>query len=178
MKKKIISILMIGAVLLSLAGCHKATLEDYRLFRSTPLGFSIEYPEYWEKTVEVSEGIAAFVSPAEGYSDQYNDNLSVRCFTPDMEYNKYVTGYVAELATTVANYKLVSETDTTLGGEPAYQIVYESTDEEGKNQLRFMQIFAQHNDKIYVVTYIGEFSSYSYFLTSVEKMIPTFTFLK
>lgn len=178
MKKRIFAIVMMLAVLVSLAGCHKATQEGFRLFRSTPLGFSIEYPEYWEKTVEVSEGIAAFVSPVEGYSDQYSDNLSVRSFTPDMEYNAYITGYVSELAKTVANYKLVSESDTTLGGEPAYRIIYESTDEEGENQLRFMQIFAQHGEKMYVVTYIGEFSSYSYFLTSVEKMLPTFTFLK
>ncbi len=177
MKKRILAILMILAVLLGLAGCQKASQEGFRLFRSTPMGFSIEYPDFWQKTAEPSEGIAAFVTPAEGYSDRYSDNVTVRCFTPDMEYNAYVTGYVEELASTVSNYKLVSETDITLGDEPAYQIVYESTDDEG-NELRFLQIFAQHNEKIYIITYIGEFSSYTYFLSSVEKMIPTFRFLK
>lgn len=177
MKKRIVTLLMIFAVLLCLASCQKASQEGFRLFRSTPLGFSVEYPDFWQKTVETSEGIAAFITPAEGYSDQYTDNVTVRCFTPDMEYNEYVTGYVSALPSTLSNYKLVSENDTTLGGEEAYQIVYESTDDQG-NELRFMQIFALHNEKIYVVTYIGEFSSYTYFLTSVEKMLPTFTFLK
>jgi hypothetical protein len=176
--KRIVALALVIAALLGLGGCRKATLEDFRLYRSTPLGFSVEYPDFWQKTAEVSEGIVAFVTPKEGYSDQYTDNVTIRSFKPDMEYNAYVTGYVAELAKTVENYKLVSEKEMELGGEKAYQIVYESADGEGKNELRFMQIFALHNEKMYVVTYIGEFSSYTYFLTAVEKMLSTFTFLK
>ena len=49
MKKKMLAWFLIALLLLS-SGCRKATLEDYKLFRSTPLGISVEYPDYWEKT--------------------------------------------------------------------------------------------------------------------------------
>lgn len=186
MKKRILA-LMLAAVLVLGTGCHKATLEDYKLFRSTPLGFSVEYPDFWNKSADNSEGIAVFATPAEGYSDEYNDSFSVQRFVLDMEgetaYNDYVKGYVANLESTLKNYKLVSENDTTLGGQPAYQIVYESTSDpdaetgEVDSELRFMQIFTEYDGHVYVASYIAEFNSYSYFLTYVEKMISTFKFI-
>lgn len=178
MKKRILALALALVALLSLAACQKATNENYKVFRSTPLGFSIEYPEFWEKSTDNKEGIAAFITPSEGYSDQHNESLSVQRFAPDMAYTDYVRGYVADLEARVANYKLVSEKEVDLGGQKAYQIVYESTSDDGNTALRFMQIFAEHNEKIYVLTYIGQFDSYTYFLTDVEKMIKTFQFLK
>lgn len=178
MKKRILAFVLIIGLLAGLCSCQKATNEGYKLFRSTPLGFSIEYPDFWQKNSDNKEGTAVFVTPAEGYSDQHRESLSVQRFTPDMDYTDYVRGYVADLESSVANYKLVSEKETTLAGQNAYQIVYESTSEDGKNALRFMQTFAEHNEKIYVLTYIGEFESYTYFLKDVEKMIATFKFLK
>ena len=184
MKKRILAVVL-AVLLLLCTGCQKATLENYKLFRSTPLGFSMEYPSFWSKSTDNANGLAVFLTPTEGYSDDYNESVSVRRFTLDMEgedaYNNYVKGYVAQLESTLKNYKLVSETDTTLGGQPAYQIVYESTDaKEGSDttsEMRFMQIFAQQGEKVYVVTYMAEFTSYSYFLTNVESMISTFQFI-
>lgn len=186
MKKRILALLL-AAILIFATGCHQATLENYKLFRSTPLGFSVEYPDFWSKTAKNSDGIAVFMTPAEGYSDEYNENFSVQRFVLDMTgdaaYNDYVKGYVANLEETLMNYKLVSETDTTLGGKPAYQIVYESTSgdatetEGNSSEMRFMQIFTEHDGHVYVVSYMAEFSSYSYFLTYVEKMISTFQFI-
>ena len=176
--KKIIAFLLSIILLLGLAGCQKATTEGYKLFRSTPLGFSIEYPSFWQKNFNVKEGTAVFVTPTEGYSDQHSESLSVQRFAPDMAYTDYVRGYVSDLESSVANYKLVSEKEITLSGQKAYQIVYESSSSDGSNALRFMQIFTERNDKIYVLTYIGEFESYTYFLKDIEKMIETFKFLK
>ncbi len=180
MKKRWIALFLIMLLLLC-SGCRKATLEGYKLFRSTPLGFSMEYPNFWNKDAKVKDGIAAFVTPLEGYSDQYAESLSVQRFVPDVEgedaFNKYVTGYVENLQSTIRNFKLVSEASAKLGEEEAYKIVYESTSEDQKDEVRFMQVFAAHGDHFYVVTYIAEFSSYSYFLTYVEKMLSTFTFI-
>ena len=176
--KRSIAFLLSIILLLGLAGCQKATVENYKLFRSTPLGFSIEYPSFWQKNFNVKAGTAVFVTPTEGYSDQHNESLSVQRFAPDMAYTDYVRGYVSDLESSVANYKLVSEKEITLSGQKAYQIVYESSSADGSNALRFMQIFTEHKDKIYVLTYIGEFESYTYFLKDIEKMIETFKFLK
>lgn len=180
MKKSFLAILLAITLILS-CGCHSATLEGYSLFRSTPLGFSMEYPSFWSAESNVDEGIAAFATPQEGYSDQYLDSVSVQRFEPDMEgenaFTEYVKGYAENLKSTIRNFKLVSEDATTLDGEEAYKIVYESTSEDGKNQVRFMQIFAEHENYYYSITYIAEFSSYSYFMTYVEKMISTFAFI-
>ena len=180
MKKKIFAFLLMGVLLLS-CSCRKATLEDYKLFRSTPLGVSVEYPDYWQKTQDNKKGIVAFVTPTEGYADDYLDNFSIQRFELDMEgenaYSDYVKGYVANLETTLANYHLVSEEETTFGGEEAYKIVYESVSDDKNSELRFMQIFTEHNDKIYVATFVAEFSAYSYFITYVEQMLTTVTFI-
>ncbi len=182
MKKRSLSLMaMILITALLLSGCYQATLEDFKLFRSSPLGFSIEYPDFWQKETDVSEGIAVFVTPAEGYSDEYHESFSVQRFTPDMEgenvFNEYVQGYVGNLESTLKNYKLVSQDEIKFGGEDAYQIVYESTSDDDESQLRVLQIFAQKGDKMYVASYMADFSSYSYFLTDVEKMISTFQFI-
>ncbi len=178
MKRRILAFILLIGMLAGLASCQKATTEGYKLFRSTPLGFSIEYPDFWNKNSDNKEGIAVFVTPAEGYSDQHSESLSVQRFTPDMAYTDYVRGYVSDLESSVENYKLVSEKETTLAGQKAYQIVYESSTADGKNALRFMQTFAEYKEKIYVLTYIGEFESYTYFLKDIETMIETFKFLK
>ncbi len=182
MKRRFAAGCLLAILLLLTSGCHQATLKDYKLFRSTPLGFSVEYPDFWSKSAKLSEGIVAFATPSEGYSDEYNESLSIQRFTLDMEgdtaYSDYVRGYVNNLESTLKNYNLVSENDVKLGGEDAYQIVYESTNDDESSQMRFMQIFAEHGGKVYVVTYIAEFKSYSYFLTYVEQILSTFQFLK
>ena len=118
---------------------------------------------------------------AEGYSDEYHESFSVQRFTLDIKgenaFNEYVQGYVGNLESTLKNYKLVSQDDVKLGEQDAYQIVYESTSDDGKSQLRVLQIFAQRGEKVYVASYMADFSSYSYFLTDVEKMISTFQFI-
>ena len=185
MKKRVLAILL-ACILILGTGCQKATLENYKLFRSTPLGFSMEYPSFWSKSADNANGLAVFLTPAEGYSDDYNESVSVRRFPLDMKgenaYNDYVRGYVSNLESTLKNYKLVSEDDITLGGQPAYRIVYESTDakegSEATSELRFMQIFTQKGEQVYVLTYMAEFSSYSYFLKNVDEMISTFQLLR
>ncbi len=184
MKKRIFALILVALLMLG-TGCHKATLENYKLFRSTPLGFSMEYPSFWSKSADNANGVAVFLTPTEGYSDDYNESVSVQRFKLDMEgenaYTNYVKGYVSNLESTLKNYKLVSETDITFGGQPAYQIVYESTDaKEGSSttsEMRFLQIFTQRGEEVYVLTYMAEFSSYTYFLTNVEAMITTFQFI-
>ncbi len=180
MKKKLLALLLIGILMIS-CSCRKATLEDYKLFRSTPMGFSMEYPDFWQKTVNNKEKIAAFVTPSEGYSDQYRDAVSVQYFALDMAgenaYNEYVKGYVADLEATLKNYRLVSENSIQLDGAEAYRIVYESSSDDESDQKRFMQIFCERGEQVYVVSYIAEFKSYAYFLTYVEKMLSTFRWL-
>lgn len=181
MKKRFFALFLIVVLLLS-CGCHKATQEGYKLFRSSPMGYSIEYPEYWQKASDLKERVAVFVTPMEGYSDEFIEKVSVQQMIPDAKaegtFDEYVKGYTADLAKKIHNYKLVSEQEAKLGGEDAYRIVYESSSDDGKETFRFMQIFAQHGDAFYTVIYQADFVSFAYFLPAVETMLSTFTFLK
>lgn len=181
MKKRLFALFLIAISLLS-CGCRKATQEGYKLFRSSPMGYSVEYPQYWEKASDLKEKVAVFVTPMEGYSDEFIEKVSVQQIIPDLEgedaFNTYVKGYTADLAKKIHNYKLVSEQETALGGEEAYRIVYESSSDDGKETFRFLQIFAEHEDSFYTVIYQADFVSFEYFLPSVETMLSTFQFLK
>lgn len=177
MKKRVFSVVLIFLTVF-LSGCEKATVEGFSLYRSTPLGFSMEYPSFWEKTADVKEGIAAFVTPQEGFGDEYRENVSVQRFTPETpSLEDYSKKYLENLEGTLKNYKLVSEEDTELAGEPAYKIVYESQDDDETASMRFLQIFALHGGNIYVLSYMADFNGYAYFLSFAEKMIATFRFL-
>ncbi len=185
MFKKTIAVISIFMLLFSLAGCRKdfevtnGSEEDYKLFRSTPLGFAMEFPSFWTHAVDKESEMVSFITPAEGYSDEYIDNVTVVRLEGEETFNEFANNHRTQLEQKLSNYKLVSEKTTKLGGEDAYQLVYESVsdDEENPAQMRILQVIAKKGDYIYMVSFNANFSSYSYFLTYYNKMIKTFTFI-
>lgn len=180
MKKRLFALFLVLLLILC-CSCRQATQEGYRLFRSSPLGFSVEYPQYWEKASDLKEKVAVFVTPMEGYSDEFLEKVSIQKIDAGDDadaFNEYVTGYTADLPKKIHNFKMVSEQETTLGGEKAYQLIYESSSDDGKETFRFLQIFARHGNSFYTVIYQADFVSFEYFLPYVETMLSTFTYLK
>jgi len=186
MFKKLTAILSILLLLFCLAGCSgdyevtDGSQENYKLFRSTPLGFSMEFPEYWNHAVDKDSEMVSFITPAEGYSDEYIDNVTVVRLAGQDSFDEFAKTHRTQLEKELLNYKLVSEKNCEIGGEDGYQIVYESSDgkEENPTQMRFLQIITKKGDYIYMISYIADFSSYSYFLTHFNKMIETFEFVE
>ncbi len=178
MKKRITLaiILILSVVLLCSCTGRRATNEGYKLYRSSPVGIEIEYPDFWEIAEDKAEKTVAFATPSEGYADTYRDNVTVCSYKlenqNEMAFDNYVTKYIEKLPSTISGYNLVSEGEYTVGDYDAYRIVYEGTTEDGN--LRLSQTFIKSGDYVYIYSFIAEPKSYDYFNANSEIMISTF----
>lgn len=178
MKKRIflIFVLVLSVVLLSSCTGRRAKNEGYKLYRSSPVGIEIEYPDFWEVAEDKAEKTVAFATPSEGYGDNYRDNVTVCSYPLDsnneMAFDNYVTEYIESLPTTISGYNLVSEGEYSVGDYDAYRVVYEGKTDDGN--LRLCQTFIKSGDYVYIYSFIAEPHSYDYFSANSEIMISTF----
>ncbi len=183
MKKRYFCALLLVCALL-LGGCNQATNKGFYLYKSSPIGFRMEYPEKWTKQVDVDKKIAAFVAPQEGIGDQYRENLTVSCEElGDMEFAEFFGQYYGSLPTQFAGFTEESREEVLLDEREAYKIVFSSSqtskDKSGKEttaKLRILQYVVKVESKVYFVTFIGQPDSYEYFLPFVETMLETISF--
>lgn len=178
MKKRLFLILTLLLAVVLCASCtgKKAKNEGYKLYRSSPVGIEIEYPDFWEVVEDKSEKTVAFATPSEGYADTYRDNVTVCSYKltedHDMAFDNYVTKYIESLPNTITGYNLVSEGEYPVGEYEAYRVVYEGDTDEGA--LRLQQTFIKSGNYVYIYSFIAEPKSYDYFNNNSEIMISTF----
>lgn len=168
---------MILAVVLSLFGCsaRHASNEGYLLYRSSPVGVEIEYPDFWEMTDDKAERAVAFAAPNEGFADKFRENVTILCKEigeQDLAFDNYVINYSKKLPTDINEYNKISEEETTVGQCRAYKIVYEGKTTDGK--LRIQHNFIQSGKYIYIYTFMAEPSSYDYYCQNSDVMLSTF----
>ncbi len=173
------------AVVLLLSGCTKAENDGFSVFKSSPMNCRLEYPSTWTMQVNNDTKTAAFVTPQEGYSDTYRDNVTVTVSdlgTAD-DFSNYTKLYEESLPSTLKGFTLTASEEIFLDGKDAVRLTYKSQttekDKDGKEQtteLKFLQCIAYANDKVYTFTFMAEPSSYDYFLPYVETMISTLRF--
>ena len=156
---------------------RKAKNAGYAVYRSSPVGVEIEYPDFWETAEDKKEKTVAFVTPSEGYSDSYRDNVSICSYQidkeNDMAFDNFVTDYIDNLPSTIAGYNLVSEGSYPVADyADSYRIVYEG--DTGDGVLRLQQTFIKSGGYVYIYSFIAEPKSYDYFNTNSELMLTTF----
>lgn len=175
MRKYISAVLLIITVI-TLTSCtaRKAQNEGYLVYRSSPVGVQIEYPDFWEMAEDKKTHTVAFAAPSEGYGDGYRDNVSI-CVSDlgerDMAFDNYVKSYTEKLPSTIKGYTLVSQGMYALEGYEAYRIVYEGETEDGL--LRLQQTFIKNGKYMYIYSFIAEPKSYDYFNKNSEIMLST-----
>lgn len=182
MKKTIVLLLLVLVLLLS--GCNQATNKGFYLYKSSPIGFRMEYPQSWTKQVDLDKKIAAFVTPQEGLGDKYRDNISVSFETvEEQEFSEFFASYYGSLPTTFAGFTEESKEEVLLDNREAYKIVFSSTrttkDDKGKEttaKLRIMQYVVKVDSRVYFITYIAEPEAYKYFMPFVTTMMETISF--
>ena len=178
MKKRIFLILTLVLSVVLLCSCtgRKAQNEGYKLYRSSPVGVEIEYPDFWEIAEDKSAKTVAFATPSEGYGDEYRDNVSICSYeldtTSDMAFDNFVTKFIEDLPRTIVGYNLVSEGEYAVGEYDAYRVVYEGTTDDGA--LRNAHTLIKGGSRVYVYTFSAEPKSYDYFNANSEIMISTF----
>lgn len=156
---------------------RRAKNEGYTVYRSSPVGVEIEYPDFWEIAENKNSKTVAFATPSEGYSDSYRDNVSICSYkidnTDDMAFDNFVTDFIEKLPSTIAGYNLVSEGNYPVGEyTDSYRIVYEGETDEGG--LRLQQTFIKNGSYVFIYSFIAEPKSYDYFNANSEVMLSTF----
>lgn len=181
MKKYIKTAIVLTSLLLALCSCNSARAknEGYDLYRSSPVGVEIEYPDFWEVVDDKEERTVAFAAPNEGYADTYRDNVSicsVETGEEAMAFDNYVTSYIEQLPSTINDFNKITENDMTVSGLEAYRIVYEGSTDEGA--LRLQQTFIKSGNYTYIYSFIAEPESYDYFAQNSDVMLSTFNPLR
>lgn len=176
MKKIAKAVLVLICVVLMASACTGGRVKNagYKLYRSSPVGIEIEYPDFWDVAESKTERTVAFVSPKEGFSDGYRDNVTVVSYEigdEDMAFDSYVRSYIDKLPSDINEYNKVTENELTAAGYTAYNIVYEGNTDEGK--LRLSQTFLKSGKYVYIFSFIAEPSSYDYFKMNADTMLKT-----
>lgn len=178
MKKRILFAVTILSALVLTCSCsmNRAKNEGYKLYRSSPIGVQIEYPDFWEVKDSKSERTVAFVTPSVGIADTYRDNVTVCAYdlekNNDLAFDEYVRNYIEELPKTIVGYNLVSEGEYTVSDYDAYRIVYEGETDDGT--LRIAHTFIKNKNVVFVYSFIAEPNDYDYFNQNSETMLTTF----
>ena len=179
MKKKHIICLLLALVLLLCVGCESATHTGFVLYKSSPLGFRIEYPDSWSKEVNLDKNSAAFFTPQEGFGDAYRENLAVSYEAlGEMSFEELFAQYHASLPTVFPGFAQEEKSEVLIDEKPAYKIVFssETKSEKESASLKILQYVVHNEDRVYFITYSADPGNFDYFEPFVNTMMETFTF--
>jgi serine/threonine-protein kinase len=156
----------------------------FKLYENVTYGIKIEYPSNWTIEEEGDEDsdnvtdVVSFFAPVRNDSETVTPSLYITIDNPPLNLIENLNEY---LRTTINDYNddsqdfQVIESNTnssTLGGYPAYKLVY--TDVDGDNiNYKDMEIGTIIGDKVYLVTYDAAEEEYSVYLPAVQKMIDS-----
>jgi len=155
---------------------------NFLTYENLSFGIKILYPANWDKQENTS-------------SSSNNSTLyDIVTFSPPLKNSSNIIGKLAVKVdnisdikpTTLANYAdaiisdlkqdfRVTESNTTLSGNPAYKVVYTGLEESV--DLQAMLVMAIKGDRVYMISYTAEPEKYSYYLPTVQKMIDSFEIL-
>ena len=179
MKKRNIIALLLIAVMLVCAGCNGATHTGFLLYKSSPLGFRIEYPDSWSKEVDLEKNSAAFFTPQEGFGDPYRENLAVSYEElGELTFEEMFKQYHDSLPSVFPAYSEEEKSEVLIDEKPAYKLVFtsEAETEEEHISLKMLQYVVQDEDKAYFITYSADPGNFEYFEPFINTMMETFTF--
>ena len=191
----IIALVMIAS--LSVAGCtqnsstssptptptitSKATVIGNNTTFSSSTGFNITYPKALKTDSNNSSDTKIMI-----YLATNNTTDSVSLLTEPVNPNTtsldYATYYIG-LINNNPDYQLVSNQSTTLGGKPAYTIVWQATlpvqpdpssSTTQNTTLKVMQTYVVNNNTGYIVTYKALPSDYNTYLAQAQPIMNSF----
>jgi hypothetical protein len=204
MEKKLLAIIMLVIVAsLSVAGCtvglpstssptptptpsapNETVISNNTTF-SSAAGFNLTYPKTLKvaTTTNASVQVRIYV-----YLSTNNTIDAVNVATEPVPPNETSLDYTAHNINKVSpysDYQQISTQNTTLGGKPAYTVVWQaiipvqvsSNTSDIQNQtLKVMQTFVVNNNNGYVVTYKAIPSDYNAYLAQAQQIMNSFEF--
>ena len=90
----------------------------------------------------------------------------------------FVNDEISEIEQEIPNFEIVSSRLRTLTDEKinGYEIIYTGT-LSGADKKKILTIWITNDGKIYQITYLSNYQTYPYYLSIVNMMIDSFTFL-
>jgi hypothetical protein len=139
----------------------------------------INYPVTWRivsnKAFLHNNIVVGFGIPIENPTELSFDSFCVYVLDMPANYSIALDGFIGlvmhDLEDTCPKYNLIELISTTLGGMPAYQIVF-----TGAGQKK-LGISAIKGSKVYMISYDARPERYLKNLSTVEQMITSFEFL-
>jgi hypothetical protein len=148
---------------------------------SSTTGFNITYP----KTLKIDSNNSTDAPLIMVYLATNDTLTSVSVAMTDLDPNTtlsdFVTYNIGQI-NDIPGYQLISNNSTTLGGKPAYTIVWQAivpvqNDSTTQNTtLKVMQTCVVNNAKGYVVTYKSTTSDYNTYLALAQRIMNSFKF--
>jgi hypothetical protein len=148
---------------------------------SSAAGFNITYPKTLkiDSTTNASVQVRIYVYLA---TNNTIDAVNVATFglTSNDTLSDFVAFNINEI-NNYPNYQLVSNSSTTIGGTPAYNVVWQATIPVQLNEtavknttLKVMQTYVINNNKGYVVTYKALPNDYDTYLAQAQRIMDSF----
>ncbi len=167
-------IVLIGAVLIASVLTSGCTFNAGNTTTSTtytsPKGYSIAYTSDWGNPDEQMNGaLVLFLTPTNNKTENLNVQVANLSASDSLA---TLTEDGISSAQSFDNFAQIEATNTTLGGLPAYKIVYTATIDG--NPLKVLQTWTVKDGKAYIITYKGASTNYDANLSAAQKMIDSF----
>ena len=147
----------------------------FQTYTDATYGFNIGYPSEWERQQGAAGSAVAFLSPVEGTSDDFRENVNVLIQTlPDGSFTleKYTQLSLQQAPSLITGFHLLDQGSTSLSGSPADRVHYQG--EQGNFLLEWEQVWTVKDGKAFILTYTAKRDRYQAQLGTAESMFTTF----
>jgi hypothetical protein len=133
----------------------------------------VTYPTSWTRLIYGQEGtkaLVAFLSPPDAKGERQHLAFDVRKLSENVSLEQMKDAIIAEARTVFPKFELLSSSQTTLGGHPAYRTTYTAGTDNAAG--RILQVLAIHDGKAYSAIYTTRSEAgFNRSLPQVEEMI-------
>lgn len=133
----------------------------------------VTYPTSWTRLIYGQEGtkaLVAFLSPPDAKGERQHLAFDVRKLSENVSLDQMKDAIIAEAKTVFPKFELLSSSQTTLGGHPAYRSTYTAGTDNAAG--RILQVLAIHDGKAYSAIYTTRSEAgFNRSLPQVEEMI-------
>ncbi len=168
--KKILFFFVLAVALFSFVTSSSG--EEQRTYISPYLNFTVNYPPSWQ--VKEISGMVFFLSPLEGKSDGFSENVSViveDLSKKPMSLNEYEKLSLTSAPKLIKDFKLMANNSVKIYGETAYSLIYSGMDQS--RSLKYKSYTFITGSKAYTLTYSAEEKNYDKYLNQAELVMKS-----
>ncbi|MCE1246165.1 MAG: DcrB-related protein [Firmicutes bacterium] len=126
MKKRHLAIITLVALFVVGIMASQAFADTMKTYTNKAKGFSIDFPSKWEVKEKVSDVDVIALSPVEGKSDKFRENVNVIALTvpTSVTLKVFYDENVKDMKKKLKKFTVVSESNTKINGQDARKLVY------------------------------------------------------